>query len=172
MYEKASYVFWITLFLYIATLLTVSYVGVYLTYIAIPLIILSGLIMKFSTPSKRSQEIIDVTKSTIIEARNATDNLLNEVNLTLNDFSNSLDNYNLKTKLINERTRNLKEEVHKTKLAKAIPEIKLDYAKTLEEKSKYKELVNGFNKKITQLENEIEDIKKECELEVAMQQVS
>jgi len=164
-YEKASYVFWITLFLYIATLLTVSYVGVYLTYIAIPLIILSGLIMKFSTPSKRSQEIIDVTNSTIIEARNATDNLLN-------DFSNSLNNYNLKTKLINERTRNLKEEVHKTKLAKAIPEIKLDYAKTLEEKSKYKELVNGFNKKITQLENEIEDIKKECELEVAMQQVS
>lgn len=115
--------------------------------------------MKFSTRSKKSQEIIDVTKSTINEVGITTDNLLNEVNSTLNDFSNSLDNYNLK------------EEIHKIKLDKATPEIELDYAKTLEEKSKYRKLVNSFNQKITQLENEIEDIKKECELEVAMKQV-
>ena len=171
MYEKASYVFWITLFLYIVTLLTVSYVGVYLTYVAIPLIVLSGLIMKFSTPSTRSQEIIDGTKSTIDEIGNTTDNFLNEVNSALNSFNNSLDNYNLKTKLINERTKNLKEEIHKIKLAKSAPEIKFDYAKTIEEKNKYKELVNNFNTQITQLENKIEDIKKACELEVAMKHV-
>lgn len=54
MYEKASFVFFTTLILYIITLLTASYVGVYLIYVAIPLIIISGLIMNFSEPNKQS----------------------------------------------------------------------------------------------------------------------
>lgn len=46
--EKAQFVFFITLFLYLVTLASVPYVGVYLTYIAIPIIIISGLIAKFT----------------------------------------------------------------------------------------------------------------------------
>ena len=44
MHEKASFIFSITLILYLITLFTVSYVGVYLTYVALPVIIISGFI--------------------------------------------------------------------------------------------------------------------------------
>jgi len=41
-----------TLAIYVLTLLPVSYVGVYLTYVAVPLIVVFGLIAYFSTPSQ------------------------------------------------------------------------------------------------------------------------
>lgn len=50
MYKAATFVFWSTLILYLITLFTVSYVGVYLTYVALPVIVVSGLVMKFSRP--------------------------------------------------------------------------------------------------------------------------
>ena len=52
MHEKAAFVFWLTLILYIITLVFVTYVGVYLTYVTIPLIVISGLIMKLTEPSE------------------------------------------------------------------------------------------------------------------------
>lgn len=50
MYKISSFIFWAVLGLYLVTLFTVSYVGVHLTYVAVPVIVLSGLIMKFSRP--------------------------------------------------------------------------------------------------------------------------
>jgi len=50
MYKGFAFVFWTTLSLYLVTLFTVPYVGVYLTYVAVPVIVLSGLVMKFSKP--------------------------------------------------------------------------------------------------------------------------
>ena len=45
MYKIAQIIFWLTLILYCATLMFASYVGVYLTYAAVPTIIFSGLVM-------------------------------------------------------------------------------------------------------------------------------
>lgn len=50
MHDKAGFVFYTTLALYLITLYTVSYVGVYLTYVALPVIVISGLIMYWTTP--------------------------------------------------------------------------------------------------------------------------
>jgi len=69
MYVFFKNVFLITLFLYIITLIFVSYVGVYLTYVAIPVIVISGVIAYFlepkemtvskpSTDSERKKQII------------------------------------------------------------------------------------------------------------------
>ena len=107
MYEKASFVFWITLILYIVTLMTASYVGVYLTYIAIPIIVVSGLVMKFSEPNQQSKEIINTTKSTLKTFNNTTNTFLDEIN-------NSLE----KTNLINSQTKPLKEKIHKLEMKK------------------------------------------------------
>ena len=49
-YDKSSYIFFLTLIIYIITLCTVTYVGVYLTYVAVPVIIVSGFIMYCSKP--------------------------------------------------------------------------------------------------------------------------
>ncbi|MDD5371875.1 MAG: hypothetical protein PHO62_00430 [Sulfurimonas sp.] len=50
--EKAEFIFVITLILYLITLFTVPYVGVYLIYVAIPIIVISGLIAKFTVWKK------------------------------------------------------------------------------------------------------------------------
>lgn len=47
----------VTLALYLLTLATVSYVGVYLTYVAIPVIIVSGLFAYWLEPKKREEEL-------------------------------------------------------------------------------------------------------------------
>ncbi len=52
LYDKSFAVFWITLAIYILIWATVSYIGVYVTYVAAPLLLFSGLIMWFSKPKK------------------------------------------------------------------------------------------------------------------------
>lgn len=52
LYDKSSILFWWTLILYLITIFTVSYVGVYLTYVAIPVIVISGLIMYCTAPKE------------------------------------------------------------------------------------------------------------------------
>ncbi len=75
MYEKAAFVFWTTLGLYLLTLFAVSYVGVYLTYVAIPIIVLSGLVMLISKPKKQTldgvRKVKGAAKSTLEEAKEA-----------------------------------------------------------------------------------------------------
>ena len=68
MHSKASFVFWLTLALYLLTLFTVTYVGVYLTYIALPLLVISGLIMKCTKPKPEVQKVYDDSKSAATQA--------------------------------------------------------------------------------------------------------
>ena len=51
-YNKASVIFWITLAIYILIWLTVSYVGVYVTYIAGPVLVVSGAVAWLTSPSE------------------------------------------------------------------------------------------------------------------------
>ena len=51
-YNKASVIFWITLAIYILIWLTVSYVGVYVTYVAGPVLLVSGAVAWLTSPSE------------------------------------------------------------------------------------------------------------------------
>ena len=51
-YNKASVIFWVTLAIYILIWLTVSYVGVYVTYIAGPVLVVSGAVAWLTSPSE------------------------------------------------------------------------------------------------------------------------
>ncbi|PQA83845.1 hypothetical protein C5F52_05115 [Limnohabitans sp. TS-CS-82] len=55
-YKVFSIVFWSTLVLYLITLATVSYVGVYLTYVALPIIVISGMAAYFLEPKITAQK--------------------------------------------------------------------------------------------------------------------
>lgn len=50
MYKTAQFIFWATLLLFGAVLGSAPYVGVYLTYVAIPIIVISGVIVKLTKP--------------------------------------------------------------------------------------------------------------------------
>jgi cell shape-determining protein MreC len=167
MHAKAAFVFWLTLILYITTLVFVTYVGVYLTYLAIPLIVISGLIMRSAKPSETYQGNSSKVKSAISEKLNATESVLTETNKILDGFNSSLEGYNKKTILIREKTEKLREEVRQLKLKKKKPEVHLKHAKDIEEKTKYQKIIAAIEIEITSLEEGVYDIEKECELIVA-----
>lgn len=50
MHKIAQFIFWSTLLLFAAVLASAPYVGVYLTYVAIPVIVISGLIVRWTKP--------------------------------------------------------------------------------------------------------------------------
>lgn len=51
LYKTCSFIFGLTLVIYLITLYFVSYVGVYITYIAIPIIIFTGFIAYITQPN-------------------------------------------------------------------------------------------------------------------------
>ncbi|TWU61314.1 hypothetical protein AYI74_20530 [Shewanella algae] len=52
LHDKCSAIFFLTLVIYLITLFTVSYVGVYLTYVAVPTIIITGFIAYVTMPKE------------------------------------------------------------------------------------------------------------------------
>lgn len=166
MHAKASFVFWLTLSLYLITLFTVSYVGVYLTYIAIPLLVISGLIMKFSTPKPEHKKVLEDSKSVVKEVGKATGEALEQANSFLDDLNTSLGNYNKVNELVRERAASYKKNIQKLKLEKALLEVKLNHADTTIEKQELREKIKEIDKGIEQHEKSIDQIRAACELEV------
>lgn len=50
--STAQMIFWFTLIIWIVTLFFVSYIGVYLSYIAVPILLISGLVALVIRDSK------------------------------------------------------------------------------------------------------------------------
>lgn len=163
MYKTSRFIFWATLILYIITLCTVSYVGVYLTYVAIPTILISGLLMKITKPK--------IKKESSSELGKAANQFFCEVSNGLDQMNTSLDKFNKKMKLISERTEHLKNQKTLLIRQKIEPEIELKYAKTSEEKYKYTKIVGDIDQEIIKIDNQIDAIKKQCELEIERQYI-
>lgn len=164
MHEIAKFVFWMTLVLYAATLIFVSYVGVYLTYVAIPVVLIFGLIMKISKPNKQTSPGFFSAVNELMTASNAS---LDEVNALLSETNSSLKKYNRKQVLVRQRTLTEKEEIAQLRLRKVEPEINLKYAKNEQEKNTFREEIEIIDKLIKEVEQRILEIEKQCELEVA-----
>jgi len=166
MHAKATFVFWTTLILYIITLCTVSYVGVYLTYIALPLIVLSGLIMKCSKPKPEHKEMIDNSKTALKEMGKVTSAALDGFNSFLDECNTSLGEFNEITKLGTERTAHLREKKHQLDLLRIPFNAKYDVLKDPETVRNNRERRNQMDSDIRKIEKSIETIKMACELEV------
>lgn len=166
MHAKATFVFWTTLILYIITLCSVTYVGVYLTYVTIPLIVLSGLIMKCTKPKPEHKEIIDKTKSALKETGKAAKSTLNTFNSLLDEVNNSLDEFNQITKLGMERTEHLRAQIHQLKLQRLPIDSKYDDIQDMNKTWENREKRNDIDSKLREIEKNIATIKEACELEV------
>ncbi len=173
MHAKASFVFWLTLLLYLITLFSVSYVGVYLTYIAIPILIISGIIMKCSTPKPEHKKVVEDGKSALRQVGHATNDVLegvNEflegVNEFLEDFNISLSKYNEVNKMVRERTSAYRNKIKSLIIEKVPLETSLKYSKPHTEKVDLENKINHINKEIEINEKYIEQITQACELEV------
>ncbi|MBB1317229.1 hypothetical protein H5123_06215 [Shewanella sp. SR43-4] len=166
MHTKAAFVFWITLTLYIITLFTVSYVGVYLTYVALPVIILSGLIMKFTKPKPEYNEVIGSARALIIGTSETTTTALGGLNSFLTEMNNSMSDFNEITDLSQKRTEHLRK--HRQQLRLKLIEIspKYENSQDIDSISKNNKARIDVESKILDIENQIATIKTACELEV------
>lgn len=54
-HDKSQVIFFLTLFVYIGIWATVSYIGVYVTYVAGPVLIISGVVMYLTRPRETEQ---------------------------------------------------------------------------------------------------------------------
>ena len=147
MHEKAAFVFWVTLILYLITLATVTYVGVYLTYIAIPIIVLSGLIMKITKPKETPESDIELVVHELGQAARSGKEM---VSSALDEFNSTLSLFNEKQ----EKTRFIREQIHKLKLTRIEPEIKLDHSKSEDKKIIYSTALKNIDEQISELELE------------------
>lgn len=159
MYEKSFFVFWVTLILYLITLGTVTYVGVYLTYIAIPMIVISGLVMLLSKPKPETQKVLDSVSSLTKEARQAT----NEI---LNDTRTSLAQFNEKHKVIHEHTKELRERKHQLSLAKIKPEVALQSEQDVMRRKELASTISNIDRDIREIDSSISQIERECEKQI------
>jgi len=50
LYERSQGIFFLTLIIYILIWCTVSYIGVYVTYVAGPILFITGVVMLFTSP--------------------------------------------------------------------------------------------------------------------------
>ena len=166
MHSKASFVFWLTLALYLVTLFTVTYVGVYLTYIALPLLVISGLIMKCTKPKPEVQKVYDESKSAATQTLVGASNFLDGVTEGLSEFNRNLEIRNKIHDLVRERTKAYKTKVQSLKIERIPFEMKLTHAELDSEKRNLQDEVERIDREIELNNKHIEQIKIACELEV------
>ena len=180
MHEKSTFVFWTALILYLITLFTVSYVGVYLTYIAIPIIVISGLIMKLTSPREKkiensyisidaeriddSNNISELSDNTKLIAKNSQNPSPEEEGF-LTKVSNSLTLYTVKKEVLNSHSREHKNIYYKLLSQKNLIESLIKYEnKTCEEL--LNTLLSKVDAKIQLNESHINSIENKMELEI------
>lgn len=66
-YKTSFLIFWFTLILYLLTLAAASYVGVYLTYVAIPVIVISGVLAYWVEPKDTVPTVEKTPQDRILE---------------------------------------------------------------------------------------------------------
>lgn len=149
MHRFSLYVFWGTLSLYLITLFFASYVGVYLTYVAIPVILVFGLILRFTSKhqkkSPRHKKIVDIAGKSVVA-----------IDYWLNETLNVLDKKNMKLSFHESKIKPLELEIfqRKTEL------IEIEFACTRPENINH---VENLLKQKLKIENDIGILKLELE---------
>ncbi|EOD77326.1 hypothetical protein D515_03990 [Grimontia indica] len=110
MHSVAKFVFWTTLTLFLITLATASYVGVYLIYVAIPLIVISGLMMKFIKPKAKERKPPNKYLLAWTNFWNAAGAAVETVNAGMQSVNRELDAFNQKMEVRNKKLRVLCDE--------------------------------------------------------------
>lgn len=162
MYSLSKYVFYTTLILYVLILLTVSYVGVYLTYVAIPVIVVSGLLMKLLGKRKSKSE----------EVSNVVARVLNDTNVGLERFNEGMHWFNEKNRIINEKTKPLNEQIHAIRMKMIEPEVKLRYESDPEKRKALNALIESMEKDIRIIESQKDKIKMAIEINIARKRIN
>lgn len=167
MYEKSAFVFWTTLGLYLLTLFTVSYVGVYLTYVAIPFISLSGLVMLISKPSRKNQARIDKAKVVAKESSHSLSSSADKFGRSMEEFGNKTLVSSIQWKLERQRCKPMEERIErkKARISEVMSKVRLSEISYEEYQSQSNELKDD----IKTLEKHLDLLRRQCKVEAEIQ---
>lgn len=157
MHRLFTFVFYITLALYLITLLTVSYVGVYLTYIALPLIVVSGLLMRLTRRKPQAPGPVSTAVATA----------LSDAHEGIGRVNDSLQWFNEKNRLVRERCAPLNTRIQTLRRAMIEPEVKVKYEQDAQRKRAMMDEITRLEQDIAALEAQKEVIRESVEIEIA-----
>ncbi len=179
MHKKSTFVFWTTLILYLVTLFTVSYVGVYLTYIALPVIIISGLIMKLTSDDDIGVISSNEIELTTISSEKSDLNISSEADITpksrntLSDkegFISGVSNYlklnSMKSNLLHKYLQDHKHIKNSLSHVNHRADTYLKHCNK-NEKEFYKLAISKIMGKVSLVESHMNTVKDELEVEIS-----
>lgn len=166
MHNISIFVFWITIILYGATLATASYVGVYLTYVAIPLIVVSGIIAILSKPKNNRKSEKNIRPSLLSGIARSTVHALNETSGVLNKTSEALDSFNNRLDLRNIELdlKILRASVSELQREKEMSHANIKHEDEESERINDSAVISGIDIKIKEIESEIWILENKYEL--------
>lgn len=164
---QAVFVFVLTALLYGITLASVSYVGVYLTYIALPILLISGCIAVFGggkakTPVK--------SPSLIVESITVVTGVLNDFSEAMDGVNHDLARFNRANELKRERTEKERAAERELRLQRAKWDVRLRYANSDEEKVAARTELAALDKQLAALREAMAVIEKRCEIDAIEEQ--
>lgn len=160
---KAAFIFILTAILYGATLAFSSYVGVYLTYVAIPVLLVSGYIMLFAHGKERKAER---PPSLMTESIRAVTGLMEDATNAMEEWGGELEMMNRTNELKRQRTERERATERRLRLKRAEWDAHVRYSASAEEKVVAQKELRIVDAEISSIKSAIAVIEKQCEIEV------
>ncbi|MFK8564357.1 hypothetical protein ACI75Q_22350 [Escherichia coli] len=129
---------------------------------AIPVIVVSGLLIK----------LLGKRKNKSGEVSNVVARVLNDTNAGLERFNEGMHWFNEKNRIINEKTKPLNEQIHAIRMKMIEPEVMLKYESDPEKRKALNALIETMEKDIRIIESQKNEIKMAIEIDIARKRIN
>jgi hypothetical protein len=164
---KAAFVFFLTALLCGIAVASLSYVGVWVSYVGLPILLVSGYFMVFGSPKTETPVR---SPSLIVEAMGAVSGLANDFSDAMDGVNNDLARFNRKNELKRERTEKERIVERELRLQRAKCDVRLRYASSIEEKRAAQTELDAVDKQLTAIRETMAAIEKQCEIDAIEEQ--
>lgn len=162
MRKTVAFVFVLTALVYGVTLASVSYVGVYLTYGATLILLISGCVAVFGGGKAKASV---KSPSLIVESMTAVTGVLNDFNEAMDGVNHDLARFNRANELKRQRTEQERATERQLRTERAKWDVHLRYATTEDEKVKARREMAAVDAQLKAVREAIAAIDKRCEIE-------
>jgi hypothetical protein len=166
---KAAFIFFLTALLCGITVASVSYVGVYVTYVGLPILLVSGYFMVFGRSETKAAA---KSPSLVVASMSAVSGLLGDFNDAMDGVNHDLAQFNRKNELKRERTEKERAAERELRLQRAKCDVRLRYANSQQEKLTAQRELAALDKQLAALQETMVAIEKQCEIDAIEEQQS
>jgi hypothetical protein len=164
---KVAFVFLMTSLVYCATLASSSYVGVYFTYVAAPILLVSGYVVLFKRGRTKTAP---KSPSLFVESTGAVSGLLEDFNEAMDGLNDDLARNNRKNELKRQRTEKERAAERELRLGRVEWAAHLRYATGNDEKARARKELAAVDAQLVALREAMTAIERKCEIDAVREQ--